>query len=336
MPGLFLTTPGTQATLVSQRVRLEIPADDGSKAKTVREIPLNDIEHAVVIEHIHFSMPLLAELMRRGIPLIMTTHGERVLGLCLPPAVQTRARLAQYRRTMDPRFALALAANWVECKILNSRRVLQRVAANRPEADVAPALAALQELSERCRGAETLETLRGYEGTAAGRYFEAFGGFFPESCPFEFRSRRPPHNAANAILSFAYTLLTSEMECHLHAVGLDPAIGFLHEPADRRPSLALDLVEPFRAPVADALALDLITHSQLKPQEHFEARDGGVYLNKDGRKRFFVAYERRLGREYHSEQAGLRTTLRGEMRRQALGVKQAVLDDEAFEPFLMN
>jgi CRISPR-associated protein Cas1 len=197
-------------------------------------------------------------------------------------------------------------------------------------------LASLDELSGRCRTAETLDTLRGYEGTAAGRYFEAFGAFFPEHCPFEYRSRRPPHNAVNAILSFAYTMLCSELECHLHATGLDPAIGFLHEPADRRPSLALDLLEPFRAPVADALALDLVSHGQLKPKEHFETRDGGVFLNMEGRKRFFVAYERRLGREYHSEQTGVRTTLRAEMRRQAVVVKQAVLNDEVFEPFLMN
>lgn len=113
-------------------------------------------------------------------------------------------------------------------------------------------------------------------------------------------------------------------------------MGFFHETQDRRASLALDLVEPFRAPVADAMALDLLSHQTLKPAEHFESRDGGVYLNTDGKKRFFVAYERRLARAYRSEQTGLRTTLRDEMRRQVLAVKKSILDGAAFEPWLMN
>ena len=176
----------------------------------------------------------------------------------------------------------------------------------------------------------------GNEGAAAGTYFEAYGLFFPEHCPFERRSRRPPHNAANAVLSYGYTLMTAEMECAVYTAGLDPAVGFLHETEDRRPSLALDLIEPLRAPLADALALDLLTHGTLKPREHFEQRDGGVYLTRDGRKRFFVAYERRMNREFLCEQTGKRTTLRNEFRNQALGVKRAVLDREPFEPFRMN
>jgi len=236
----------------------------------------------------------------------------------------------------DASFALALAINWVEAKILNSRRVLQRLAANREELEITPHLLALGQLAQNCQEASSLDTLRGYEGTAAGRYFECYAGFFPEHAPFERRSRRPPHNAPNAVLSYAYTLLSAEAEACLHAIGLDPAIGFLHEPADRRPSLALDIIEPFRAPLADAMALDLLTHSVLNPHAHFENRNGGVYLNLEGRKRFFVAYERRMEREFTSEQHGSRTSLRNELHNQCRAVKKAVTEDEPFEPFLMN
>jgi CRISPR-associated protein Cas1 len=336
MPGVFLTTPGTKVALVSERLHIEIPPQEDGAQKTERDIPLMDVDQVVVTDAMAVSMPALAECMRRNIPVLITSHGERVIGICLPPAPSNVARLAQYEKSRNDAFSLALAVEFVAAKIVNSRRVLQRLAVNRPEAEVAEPLGALNDLAVRCRRAESVDTLRGYEGTAAGRYFEAYGQFFPEECPFERRSRRPPHNAVNAILSYAYTLMAAEMECQIHTVGLDPTVGFLHEPTDRRASLALDLIEPFRAPIADALALDLVSHGMLKPREHFEQREGGVYLNLDGRRRFFVAYERRMGRDFRSEQTGCRTSLRAEFHRQAVAVKQAVLNDEAFEPFLMN
>jgi len=184
--------------------------------------------------------------------------------------------------------------------------------------------------------AASRETLRGYEGAAAGRYFERYGEFFPESCPFERRSRRPPLNPPNAILSYAYTLLAAEAEAFLHGIGLDPAIGFYHEPEDRRASLALDLIEPFRAPVADAMALDLISHATLKPERDFEKAKGGIYLSAEGRRRFHVAYERRMEREFTSDQHGQRTSLRRELHQQCHAAKRAFLDEEPWEPFVMN
>lgn len=336
MPGLFLLTPGTKASLLRESIHLEIPASEPDGSPECREILLHDIEQVVTTTAVQMTMQLLAECMKREIPVVVTAGGDRILGMCMPPVPHSTARLAQYRRTMTPAFGLALAVALVEAKIQNSRRVLQRLAACRDLERVRDILASMDEAARNCRRAESLETLRGYEGTAAGRYFEAYGNFFPDECPFERRSRRPPHNASNAILSYAYTLLGGEMECFVQSAGLDAAVGFYHEPADRRASLALDLIEPFRAPVADALAIDLVSHGQLKPAEHFETREGGVYLNMDGRRKFFVAYERRMTREFLSEQTGERTTLRDTMRKQVVALKQSILNDEMFEPFLMN
>src|ERR1700737_423913 len=290
-------------------------------------ILLIDIEHVVVHKTTHITMAAMTELLRRNIPIVLSSSTDTVLGLCLPPAPNTAVRIKQYQKAQDNSFALALAINWVEAKILNSRRVLQRLAANREELEITPHLLALGQLAQNCQKASSLDTLRGYEGTAAGRYFECYAGFFPEHAPFERRSRRPPHNAPNAVLSYSYTLLSVEAEACLHAIGLDPAVGFYHEQADRRPSLALDIIEPFRAPLADAMALDLLTHSVLNPHAHFENRNGGVYLNLEGRKRFYVAYERRMEREFTSEQHGSRTSLRGELHNQCRAVKKAVSED---------
>jgi CRISPR-associated endonuclease Cas1 len=335
MPTLCLTTPGTRVQLVSERLRIEVPAEDADEP-VVRDLPLADIERLVISEHCGLTMPALGEMLRREIPVIITQGGSGILGMCLPPAPPSTARLAHYRAFGDAAFVLAMAANFVEAKILNCRRVLQRLAANREDASVESCLQSLTHLAAQCSRSQSLDELRGYEGTSAGKYFEAYGRFFPETAPFERRSRRPPHNAPNAILSFTYTLLASEAEAELHAIGLDPAIGFLHEPTDRRASLALDLIEPFRAPVADAMALDLLSHGTLHPHKHFQSQNGGIYLNTEGKKRLFVAYERRMEREFTSEQHGRRTTLRRELQNQALGLKQAVLDGIPFLPFLMN
>jgi CRISPR-associated protein Cas1 len=333
---MFLSTPGTRASIVSERLRVEIPAHNGAEEPVTRDVPLAEIEQLILHETVHLTIPALAELLRREVPVIITSGGERVLGLCLPPAPHSVARLEHYRRCQDTTFALALAINWVEAKILNSRRVLQRLATNRAEIEITACLLALGHLAEQSRAAGSLDTLLGIEGTAAGRYFENYGSFYPDDIPFERRSRRPPHNAPNAVLSYAYTLLAAEVEARLHTVGLDPALGFLHQPTDRRPSLALDVIEPFRAPIADAMALDLFSHGTLNATSHFEPRNGGIYLNAEGRRRFFVAYERRLEREFTSEQTGGRTSLRRELHRQCLAVKKAILEGEPFEPFLMN
>jgi len=333
MPSLCLTTPGCRASLTGGRLRIEPPEGDPTAA---REVPLHDIERAFVSDRCSLSTAGLAELLRREIPVVFTSWGERVIGLCQPPAPHSVARIAQYRASLDPALALAIAIPLVEAKILNSRRVLQRLAANRQGVETERILNSLEHSATACLRASNLDSLRGYEGAASAAYFECYGAFFPGHAPFERRSRRPPHNAANAILSYTYTLLAAEAECQLHAIGLDPAIGFLHEPADRRASLALDLIEPFRAPVADAMALDLLSHGTLKPDAHFEKREGGVYLNTGGKKRFFVAYERRLEREFTGLRNGRRSTLRNEIHESALAFKKALLDHEAFQPFLMH
>lgn len=336
MPSLYLTTPGTRAHLVSDRIRIEIPPSETSPDITTRDILISEIERVLVSPGTSLTTSALAALLERDIPTIITSHSHQIAGICVPPAPHSIVRLAQYRLANDPPTSLAVATNIVEAKILNSRRVLQRLSANREDPGSAATLAALKNAAAECAKAENLESLQGYEGSAAGRYFEAYGSFFPPEAPFEYRSRRPPHNAVNSVLSYTYSILISETECQLHIAGLDPTIGFLHTPTDRRPSLALDLIEPFRAPVADSMVLDLFSHGTLQPARHFEKQNGGIYLNPEGKKRFFVAYERRMEREFTSEHFHRRTSLRNEILNQILALKKTFLDGEPLLPFLMN
>jgi len=334
MPVVYLTTPGTHASLISERLHIEYP--DSQPALAARDIPLHDVDHIVLDTRTSITPAVMGECLQRAIPIVIVGGHHQVIGVCQAPSLHGSIRLAHYQIMTDAGFGLAIASTLIEAKIANSRRMLQRLAANRQIAAPAAALATMENAATTALSATSLDAIRGCEGTAASRYFDALAAFFPTDAPFERRSRRPPHNAANALLSFGYTLLTAEISTGLHASGLDPALGFLHEPDDGRPSLALDLIEPLRAPIADALALDLLNHLTVRPEEHFEPKDGGIYLNRDGRRRFYVGYERRMERPFTSEQSGERTTLRREIQRQIHSMKRAIREREPFEPFLMN
>lgn len=250
------------------------------------------------------------------------------------------SRLRQYQRTCDPAFGLRMARELISARLYNQRRVLQRLAANRgPETvkRLAPDLDWLESCFISIRRMGSIDELRGIEGAATARYFKAWAGFLPEAFPFERRSTRPPLNAVNACISYGATLLYQEMLTAIHARGLDPALGLLHATENGRWSLALDLLEPFRPCLVEALALDLFSHQHLS-ERHFEPRNGGIYLNAEGRRRFHLQYERRMDRQFLSEVREHRTTLRQEVERHAVLYKAVLEDPEEkdFEPFIMN
>ena len=140
----------------------------------------------------------------------------------------------------------------------------------------------------------SLNSLMGIEGAASREYFRVFNYLLKEHIPFDFqhRSRRPPGDPVNALLSFAYTLLTKDMVAAVSIVGYDPYIGFLHRSDYGRPALALDLIEEFRAIIADSVVLTVLNKGIISVDD-FEDRMGGYFLNERGRKKFYRAYEER-------------------------------------------
>jgi CRISPR-associated protein Cas1 len=328
MPALILLTPGLRARLDGECMKIR----HANKEKAEESIHLRALDHILLDDRVDFTLGLLASCLRRHIPVIITDHGQRILGCALPPAAHAYVRFAQFEAMRTPAL---IAAPLVAAKIKNQRRLLQRLSANRakPTAAFAPALGSL--LHEAAAESD-IDRLRGIEGRAARLYFAALDGFFPESCRLIERTRQPPKNEVNATLSFGYTILGGEMICALHSAGLDPAFGFLHAFSEGRPSLALDMIEPFRPAIADALTLDLIGHAELRAADHFEARDGGVFLNTPGRKVFFAAWEARMTRVFTHEQSGFRTTPRDLLKRQALLLKARLMRPEPFTPFEMN
>ena len=247
-------------------------------------------------------------------------------------------RVRQYQSSAVPTIVLKIARALVDAKIHNMRRMLQRWSANRKQAENAAQKNAnrfLQECRRKLARATTLDEIRGFEGTATACYFKRMDAFLPAGMPFVARSRQPPKNPVNALLSWTYAIVTAEIETALRLHDLDPCIGYLHDLHLGRPSLALDLMEPLRAPLCDALALRIINRKLLTPQ-HFEfnRETGGYYLKDEFKKIFFKEYENNMERVFIENVTGVPTTFRKVILRQVISLCQAFEENKEFQPFL--
>lgn len=270
---------------------------DGS----VRDIPLVNVDRVIVCGEPAITFPVLAALMDRKIPCSFLKSGGTWRGLMDGDGgFHADRRARQYECLHDEAFCFDAARRIVADKLANCRRSLQRLFANRGLSALADAdFRRLGLLAGSLATVRTTDALRGLEGLAAVAYFAALSRFFPADCPFVVRSRRPPKNAANALLSFVYVLLANEFVAAVRAHGLDVAAGFFHRGHDRSPALALDLMEPCRPVLADRLVLDLLNHRRIRVEEHFaDGENGGIYLNEDGRKVVFRHFDAEMKREF--------------------------------------
>ncbi len=204
-------------------------------------------------------------------------------------------RRAQYRWADDEEKSVSIARLMVAAKISNARSVLMREVRNHgTNSSIEAAIKHLASSLRRVRSATTVPEAMGIEGDAANRYFSVFDELLRGSgFVFGGRVRRPPTDEVNALLSYAYTLITHECASALQGVGLDPYVGFLHQDRPGRLSLALDLLEEFRSPWADRFVLTLINRQQIKLKDFVTEASGAVRLTDDARKTFLTAWQER-------------------------------------------
>ena len=204
-------------------------------------------------------------------------------------------RRAQYRWADDEDKSISIARLMVAAKIANGRSVLMREVRNHgANAAIETTVKRLAVSLRRARHAETVPEAMGIEGDAANAYFGVFNELLRGSgFAFGGRVRRPPTDPVNALLSFAYTLITHECASALQGVGLDPYVGFLHQDRPGRLSLALDMLEEFRASWADRFVLTLINRQQVKPNDFLTEASGAVRLTDDARKTLLTAWQER-------------------------------------------
>lgn len=289
---------------------------DGENLVVVRDqqeqnrVPLHLIGSVVAFGAINVSPPLTQALAASGVTLVLLDRIGRFQARVEGPLTgNVLLRRAQYRASDAPD---EIARSIVLAKVANQRAVVQRGLRDHGPYFTDERRRALESAVERLgwilRRVEQLndgiDTIRGAEGEAAYIYFSVFDFLIrgaDDSIRFNGRSRRPPLDPVNAVLSFLYTLLTHDCRSAAESVGLDPAVGFLHRERPGRPSLALDLMEELRPFFADRLALSLFNRRQLTAAD-FDYRDGGaVMLSENGRRTVIFAWQGRKREERRHE-----------------------------------
>jgi CRISPR-associated protein Cas1 len=293
---LYVTTTGSYVHLDNDTLRIEI------EHETRLRVPLHHISSVVCFGDVLVSPATMHRLANEGKSLVLLDRNGRFQArLEGPVSGNILLRQAQFRCMPDVGFALETAKALIAGKLKNSRYVLLRAARDsRDESDSQLLREAADAIAINLRnlaGAEDLDSVRGLEGESARRYFAAFSVLVRPDLRVDFapdgRTRRPPRDRMNALLSFLYSLLMNDCRSAIECVGLDPQLGCLHAVRPGRASLALDLMEEFRPLLADRLALSLVNRGQLKAKD-FDIRPGGsVQLHDDARKVLLVAYQER-------------------------------------------
>ena len=262
----------------------------GEKVASAR---LLDVSNLSIFGNAQVTAQATREMLDRNIPICHFTYGGWLKGVTQGIGHKNvELRMSQFAVAGDKIRSLSIARELVIAKLRNSRVMLRR---NHPDVPDA-ALKEIARLSRNARKADSLQMLLGIEGAAASVYFANFGAMIrSEESEFDFRvrSRRPPKDPVNAVLSFLYSMLIKQALVSAVSVGFDPYMGFYHQPKYGKPALALDLAEEFRPIVADSAALTLFNNSELKGAD-FIRRSGAVSLTQDGRKAVIRAFERRM------------------------------------------
>ncbi len=287
---VYVQEQGARIALDGERICVRRPKEKAVEAR------LANTSQVSVFGNVQLTSQALRALLERGVPVSFFTYGGWLVGRATGhDSKNVELRLAQYAGATDPAMCLRLARGFVVSKILNCRTLLRR---NQRTLD-ATALFELKQLARKATEVASLDSLLGVEGTAARVYFGTFTGMLKDepgirdTFDLDGRNRRPPRDPINALLSFCYSLLAKDFNVTLASVGLDPLLGFYHQPRFGRPALALDLMEEFRPIVADSVVISAINNGEIQPDD-FVRTPVACSLKQPARRRLILAYERRM------------------------------------------
>jgi CRISPR-associated protein Cas1 len=294
---LFVTTQGTYLSRDGETVLVR------HEQETLLRVPIHTLGGIVCFGRVSVSPPLMGLCGERQVLLSHLSESGRFLARVTGPvAGNVLLRRRQYRVADQPEEAAAIARSIVLAKVANCRTVLLRANRDSPErcAKLAQASSDLARILDRLERTDLdVDSLRGVEGDAARTYFGVFDNLITTRGEFEFRgrTRRPPLDPVNALLSFVYTLLVHDVTSALESNGLDPCVGYLHADRPGRPSLALDLMEEFRPILADRLVLSLINRRQVRAGGFRALDSGAVEMDEATRKEVLAAWQKRKQEE---------------------------------------
>ncbi len=295
---LYVTSPDSYLARDGENILIRI------EEETVFRVPVHNIEAIVYFGYPGASPALLGFCAERGVTVsFLTPYGRFLARMEGPQSGNVLLRRRQYRLADEENQFPIFSKFFVAAKVMNCRAVLQRGRRDHPNrvgAEVERTIVLLADSARKVYNGDSINDIRGLEGEAAQRYFseidhlilEQKGDFYMAG-----RSRRPPLDNFNTLLSFFYTLLVHECRAALESVGLDPAVGFLHRDRPGRPSLALDLMEELRAYLGDRMALSVINRKQVSGDDFITNENGAVYLKPDSRKMLLTVWQKRKQEE---------------------------------------
>lgn len=324
MATLYLTQQYSVVKVEGEALRVQHPNDRERRAPgEVVRVPLAKVEQVMVFGDITLTTPALHALLERRIAVhYLSARGRSYGALTADWGKNSGVRLAQYGLCCDPARSFDAARACISGKLLNARTTLLRYARSRNDGEELDDAA--QQIRRCLREIEQLEPpvapdpadrmhglgpLLGLEGSGSAAYYGVLGGLLKGDWRFPGRVKRPPTDPINAVLSFGYTVLTNQVVSLVHAVGLDPGLGVLHQPGFGKPALALDLVEAFRPIIVDSVVITMVNTGQFSADD-FTEELGAYRLTDAARRAFLEKFEARLNEQVRHPLFGYQTSYR--------------------------
>ena len=331
MTALYLTEQGSKLRKTSKRLVVE------KGGTTLLEVPSSGIDRVLVFGAVQISTQAISFLLESGIDVSFLSMGGRLKGkLTLIESKNVFLRLAQYDRYKDEGFKLMIARSILEAKMMNQRTLILRYQRNHPDADFSPELEIISNSISSVPEKNTIAALMGLEGVSSAAYFRCYSRMLSIDFAFEKRTRHPPLDPTNALLSLGYVLVGNEIGALIASAGFDPFIGFVHGVRYGRQSLPLDMVEEFRHPVVDGLVMTVINNRSIKKEDFYKEDNGAYFLDKEAFKRFIGYYEERMEKLFLYRELDAQISYRRLFQIQAERIQKAVLNREEYQPFLVR
>lgn len=294
----------------------------GRNNELLLEVPLERIEDVTLIDSVQISSELISEFLQRGIPLSWISGRGRFFGSLLSnSSVDILKHEQQFALLKHEKFYFSLAQKVVFAKVHNQLTILRRYNRNLGLDSVETAIRNILAVRKNIFFTQDTRTLMGYEGIISRTYFSALGEIVPEEFKFEKRSKMPPRDPFNSMLSLGYSMLFNEILSDLIAVGLHPYVGFMHKIAKGHPALASDLIEEWRAPLIDAMVLAMVKRNMITA-DMFDVTDEGCFLCTEARKIFLQVYNKKLrsDNQYLDGKYSYRESIRQQCRKYASSI----------------
>lgn len=324
---LYLTEQGTTINLTAGRIVVR------KNDKLLQELPIFKLEQIVAYGNVHLTPAVIAYCLQHGIEVAFFSSKGKFRGRLQPEFTKnTVVRQQQYKRAADPQFCLKLASVFVIGKLRNMIAMIRQQRRLR-DGGRSP-LAELERTLVKIPEAKSIDQLNGYEGAASAAYFKAFRAALKGDWGFGAREYHPPKDPVNALLSLGYTLLYNDSYGAVNLVGLDPYMGFYHQPRHGHACLASDLMEEHRSVLIDRMVLTTLNLQMIKPAEFEQQPNGGMTLKPDALKRFFAIYAQTVKGNIWYPYTGIQTTYRQVIEFQARQLVRVLLGDEpTYYPF---